>query len=189
MNTYTTTNPAPASQAASRRVLWAIFCKTGYDLRACNLSQADAAAIMRGEKSPADFAGARLAQKRAPRDCAALYQAARAAGLAAGQAATPAPMVVQQRENMLDDRSRVLYVFKPAIDGACGHACVVIKGNTAFGRWAKKAGLAKPHYPTGLHIWVEDFGQSAARKAAYAQAFAKCLRDHGVDAWPQSWED
>ena len=66
-------------------------------------------------------------------------------------------------------------------DGACGFAWIAFPGNTAFGRWAKKQGLARSHYPSGLCIWVSEFGQSVERKAAYSGAFAQVLRNAGID--------
>ena len=63
------------------------------------------------------------------------------------------------------------------------------KGNTAFGRWAKKMGVAKKAYGGGLQIWISDFNQSMERKYAYARAFAASLEAHGIDAFADSRMD
>lgn len=71
----------------------------------------------------------------------------------------------------------------------CGFAEIRFPGNKPFGRWAKKAGLAKKAYPKGLHIWVSEFGQSYDKKKAYAEAFAEVLQLHGIDAYATSRPD
>jgi hypothetical protein len=64
--------------------------------------------------------------------------------------------------------ARVPFVrFLKGLDGSVGH----------------------PGYPTGYDIWVGGFGQSMARKEAYAGAFAKVLKDNGIDAYMQSRMD
>ena len=100
-----------------------------------------------------------------------IYEAAHNAGMAAATTTVPTPMIVQS--------STQLYYVE---DGACGFAWVTIKGNTKFGRWAKKEKLARPQYPSGLCFRVSEFGQSVARKEEYAGAFAKVLRENGIEA-------
>lgn len=73
--------------------------------------------------------------------------------------------------------------------GTCGFAWIRIAGNTAFGRWAKRTGLARSAYPSGLHINVVQFGQSMERKEAYARAFAAILRSEGIEAFADSRMD
>jgi hypothetical protein len=109
-------------------------------------------------------------------DFPTLYVRADAAGKAAAQAHTPAPMIVQ------DPRMRSAWI-EPG--GICGFAWVTVPGNTPFGRWLKLTKKARPTYPKGLAIWVSDYGQSMERKAAYARAFAETLRAEGVQA---SWD-
>ena len=115
-----------------------------------------------------------------------LYDAALAAGAAAAAAVTPTPMVVSRHANPLDDASPVVKSWFVA-DGVCGFGWVHLKGNTAFGRWARKNGLARPDYPTGLAISSKLNTQSLARNEAWAHGFATYLRDHGVtDAYGRS---
>lgn len=119
-----------------------------------------------------------------------LFYKADAAGMAAGEAATPQAMIVGSPStpfgNDLDLRAPTYFVA----DGVCGFAWVKIKGNSAFGRWAKKAGKARPDYPSGLAISAgARFNQSMQRKEAWANAFAKVLRENGVQAYAQSRMD
>ena len=98
------------------------------------------------------------------------------AGIEAGKNARPIPMYVIDQGIPIDRID----------DGACGFAWIAFAGNTAFGKWAKKQGLARSHYPSGLCIWVSEFGQSVDRKDAFAGAYAKVLKDNGIDAYSGS---
>lgn len=116
-----------------------------------------------------------------------LYTFADRKGKEAAEVCSPTPMAVGQAKSLFSneiDRSKPVYIVE---DGPCGFAWVWFKGNTAWGRWAKKQGHAKNHYPKGLYIWVSGYNQSIQRKEAYAQAFAKVLRENGVtDAYADS---
>jgi hypothetical protein len=119
-------------------------------------------------------------------DYAALYEQAEAAGRAAADAAVPVPMIVGEETSPFSgiiDHSKPTYFVS---DGLCGFAWVKFAGNTGFGRWAKKAGKARPSYGGGLQVSVFGYGQSVARKEAYAQAFADVLREAGVTAYAES---
>lgn len=119
-----------------------------------------------------------------------IWQAAYTAGMQAGNAAAPTPMIVgTPRQPLFDDRidpTKPVYFVE---GGVCGFAWIDFKGNTAFGRWAKKTDRASKGYPTGLMYWVSEFGQSMQRKQAFASAFAKVLRDNGIDAYVGSRMD
>lgn len=119
-------------------------------------------------------------------DFQSLHLKADAAGRAAADACQPTPMVVGEAKSLFSseiDHSKPTY-YVP--DGPCGFAWVHFKGNTSWGRWAKKQKLATPDYPAGLHIWVRGYGQSVQLKEAYAEAYAKVLRDHGIAAYAGS---
>jgi hypothetical protein len=122
----------------------------------------------------ADKAIAKKAVKPTPAEYAALVKKAHEAGIDAGFAAYPTKMVVTD-----EVRGKTWLVD----EGACGFAWINFKGNTAFGRWAKKAGVARPAYNGGLQVWVSEFGQSVDRKAAYAGAYAKVLKEAGIEAY------
>jgi len=70
----------------------------------------------------------------------ALTAAAHAAGIKAGRECRPIPMVICTAAGV---------PIECVDDGACGFAWIAFAGNTAFGRWAKKQGLAGSHYPSG----------------------------------------
>jgi hypothetical protein len=119
-------------------------------------------------------------------DYRALYEQADAAGKAAATAATPTPMVVGEETSPFSgqvDYAKPVYVVA---DGLCGFAWVQFAGNTGWGRWAKKTGVAKNAYGGGLQVWVSGYGQSVTRKEAYAQAFAGVLQEAGVTAYAGS---
>ncbi len=120
-----------------------------------------------------------------------IIENARKAGMDALEAAKPTPVIFGQAKSLFSseiDMSKPTYYEE---EGVCGFASIHFKGNTAFGRWAKKSGIAKPHdYYGGLYIWVSEGNQSMARKEAYARAFVKVLKDAGInDAWMTSRMD
>jgi len=90
----------------------------------------------------------------------AMYDAAHAAGDKAAIEKIPTPMQVQG--------------FMPESEGLCGFAWVNVKpGTSRFAKWLKEKSLArKDDYYGGVTIWVGAYGQSVARKEAYAYAFA-----------------
>jgi len=105
------------------------------------------------------------------------------AGMAAADRATPTPMIVIERANPFDDTSAIVKQYEPIMGGVCGFAWVHIKGNTAFGHWAKKTRIAGGDYPSGLAIRVREFGQSLELKTAYAHAYARVLEANGITAY------
>lgn len=106
----------------------------------------------------------------------ALYAKAHEAGMAAGKAALPTPMIV--RDEMTD------HVYPPVMDGVCGFAWVTIRpANSPFARWLKQRGLGHKGYHGGWEYWVSGFGQSYERKYAYARAFSKVLGEAGIKAY------
>jgi len=76
--------------------------------------------------------------------------------------------------------------------GYCGFAWVVVreKGNTKVGRALKSVGF-KPAYGGGLSLWNPggSFTQSMDIKETGAEAYAKVLREHGLDAYMGSRAD
>ena len=113
---------------------------------------------------------------------ASIHKVAHEAGLEAGLNVLPVPMTVCEADLMGNPVGRSWTVS----EGACGFAWVTFAGNTPWGRWAKAQGIASKGYPKGLQIWVSEFNQSVDRKEAYAQAYAKVLREHGIEAYAQS---
>ncbi len=113
-----------------------------------------------------------------------LYRLACAAGNAAADRMNPAPMTVQRHAISMNDSSPIIEEWHVP-EGVCGFAWVMIKGNTSFGRWAKKQGHAHKGYRSGLSIWVRQFGQCYEKKVAYAAAFANALNVNDVVAHAQ----
>lgn len=107
-----------------------------------------------------------------------LVMDAHEAGMAAGSAARPTPMHLVEAD--LWGRPKAGAEVYCEMEGPCGFAWVWFAGNTAFGRWAKKQGMARESYPTGLQISCHEFNQSIERKEAYARAFAKVLQEAGI---------
>lgn len=123
-----------------------------------------------------------MARKWSPSEALAAYKAAEAAGLAAGAAASPTPMIVGEAIGLSDEidySKRIHYVP----EGACGFAWVYAPGGSSFVRALAKAGVKlSKNYPVGATVkWVGEFGQSIDRKEAYASAFAQSLRGAGVE--------
>jgi hypothetical protein len=114
----------------------------------------------------------------------ALFLRAQQAGLAAAEKITPVPMYVVQRENPLDDSSRIVKRYAPVMSGVCGFAWIIIKpGNGSFARHLKKLGLARTsEYYGGVMVSIFEHGQSYEKKLAHAAAFADVLKDAGVKA-------
>lgn len=103
-----------------------------------------------------------------------IIESALQAGIKAGRECRPIPMVI------CDTTGKPLELID---DGACGFAWVTVRpANSSFAIWAKKQGIMRPMYGGGITYWVRDFGQSVDRKAAFAGAFAKVLRENGIQA-------
>lgn len=129
-----------------------------------------------------------VASERGPRlerrQCEELFRSAHLAGYAAGEGEVPAPMVVVEHANPLDDNSPVVRVYEPHTEGVCGFAWVNVRpGNSSFARWLVDSGHARKGYHGGVDLWVREFGQSYQRKMAYARAFAQVLQEAGIRAY------
>lgn len=110
-----------------------------------------------------------------------LFNMADNAGRAAAEACVPTPMIVCDGS----------YTYAPILDGVCGFAWVNIKpGTSKFARWLTKNNLARrDSYYGGVTVWISGYGQSMARKEAYAHAFANVLRENGIQAIAMSRMD
>jgi hypothetical protein len=118
-----------------------------------------------------------------------IYQEAHYKGNVAVEMTTVTPMVVQQRENPLDDDSRLVRQYFVS-DGVCGFASVTVKpANSKFAKFLVANGLGRKAYNGGVSMSVRDFNQSLQRKEAYAYAFASVLNEHGIKAHVESRMD
>lgn len=105
------------------------------------------------------------------------WEAAWREGERAATEVKPRPMVVTDGNGRQVD-------YVP--DGVCGFAWLNVPGNTSFGRWLKKGGMARPDYPTGLCVWISSYDQSHTRKAAHAYAMARYLQSQGIECFARS---
>ena len=123
------------------------------------------------------------AVKIGKREAAALWRRAFAAGLAAGKAALPAPMVVYEADGLSGDPKPEGKSWNVS-EGVCGFAWVIVKpGTSSFARWLVKNGYARKSYYGGVDVWVSAFGQSYDRKIAAASAIAEVFREAGIKAY------
>jgi hypothetical protein len=115
-----------------------------------------------------------------------IYAQANDKGNAAVQMTTVAPMIVQQRENPLNDNSKLVREYFVA-DGVCGFASVTVKpANCKFAKYLVANGLGRKGYGGGVSMSIRQFNQSLTKKEAYAYAFASVLNEHGIKAYVES---
>lgn len=112
------------------------------------------------------------------------------AGIVAGNNAKPVPMGVYSADPIT---GRPIAFIDLVSEGVCGFAWVSMKANTtenkAFLKWAKKANVMRKSCMGGFTYWVGEFNQSMQRKEAFAVAFAKVLREHGMTCYTDSRMD
>ena len=113
-----------------------------------------------------------------------------AAGMAAGNACVPAPMVVREADPISGgklDGGQSWYVA----DGVCGFAWVKFYGlgNSSFAKYLVAKKIASKAYPSGLQIWISAFNQSLMKKEACANAMAEVFNKHGFKAYAGSRMD
>lgn len=67
----------------------------------------------------------------------------------------------------------------------CGFAWVEakVRGNSKVGKMLKERGFKKPYVGTGLSLWnpSNSYTQDMSAKRAGAEAYAKVLRDAGIE--------
>jgi hypothetical protein len=74
--------------------------------------------------------------------------------------------------------------------GVCGFAYINIKpARGPLVTFLKAENIGRKSYTGGYDIGVTAYGQSLARKEAYANAFAKVLRDNGISAYGRGMID
>jgi len=120
-----------------------------------------------------------------------LYNEAHEAGMVALRESEPTPMIVGTPTSLFgNDIDTTKPVYK--VDGGvCGFAWVNVKpARGKFVAWCKQNQVGRrDEYNGGYTFWVGEGGQSMERKMAYAAAFAKVLRDAGLNAYPDSRMD
>jgi len=179
MNTMTQTT-------ATTRQTFALFCATGKDWRASNLTAEVASAMIsatiahRGNKQAALEVATAIAgglpaptasQAPAAPSFKAIFKEAHKAGLEAVKACKPIPMLIPG--------------YAPIVGGVCGFASIHLPdARKPFAKWMVKNGHASKGYGTGvsMHAGIEIGGQSLTIKESYCAAFADTLCKHGIDA-------
>jgi len=63
----------------------------------------------------------------------------------------------------------------------CGFVWIITKGNTSFGRWAKRAKGWEKGY-RGVRMFVSRFGMTMRRNEIYAEPFVGALNQAGIEA-------
>jgi hypothetical protein len=182
MNTMTTT--------ATTRQTFALFCATGKDWRASNLTAEVASAMIaatiahRGNKQAALEVATAIAgglpvptvpQAPAKPSFKSIYNEAHKAGLEAMKACTPEPMLIPG--------------YAPIMGGVCGFAGVKFPdARKPFAKWMVKQGHASKGYGAGVSTFAgfEIGGQSLTLKEAYCYAMAKVFNNYGIDARVES---
>lgn len=174
-------------ESATKRQTWALFCRTGYDFRPCNLSKTEASKLI--SASTIDLSRFPKAIKMTDKkqtniiNPEAIYQEAHTAGLKALKNCKPTPMVVQTHKNMFDDNSPVIR-SEVVSQGVCGFAWVKIRpARGRFIDYCKKHNIGgTDDYSGGYTISASHGGQSMELNLAYATAFAEVLQKHGINA-------
>ncbi len=122
--------------------------------------------------------------------CEKLLEKAHLMGMDAGRGSTPTPMVVGTPTETFGseiDYSKPTYFVEGGVGGFAG---VVIKpARGKFVSYLKSIGMGYKHYYGGYYVPVREFGQSLARKEAYAEAYAKVLSEEGMSCYVDSRMD
>ena len=122
--------------------------------------------------------------------CEKVLERAHLMGMDAGRRVGVNPMVVGTPTELMGneiDYSKKTYVVE---GGVCGFAGVVIKpARGKFVSYLKSIGMGNKHYYGGWYVSVREFGQSLARKEAYADAFADVLKEVGMRVYVDSRMD
>ena len=122
--------------------------------------------------------------------CEKLLEKAHLMGMDAGRRVGVTPMIVGTPTETFGseiDYSKKTYFVE---GGVCGFAGVVIKpARGKFVSYLKSIGIGNKHYYGGYYFSVREFGQSLARKEAYAEAYAKVLGEEGMSCYVDSRMD
>ena len=122
--------------------------------------------------------------------CEKLLERAHLMGMDAGRAASVTPMIVGSPSTPFGSDIDYSKPTEFVESGVCGFAGVVIKpARGKFVSYLKSIGIGNKHYYGGYYVSVREFGQSLARKEAYAEAYAKVLSEEGMRCYVDSRMD
>jgi len=182
---------------------YAIYLKTGYDIRGINvpqetINQIFSASIPDSIEIVKGLGGIfkRLVNLNVEtkedkyNKFEKIYNEAHDAGMKAVQNLKVIPMFVTQHLNPIDDKSEVVESWYVE-DGVCGFAWINVKpGTSSFAKWLVEKKIAShDSYYGGVTIWVSDFGQSMQKKEAYAHAFSSILNNNEIKSYAMSRMD
>lgn len=121
---------------------------------------------------------------------AEIYAEAEAAGLAAGEAVNPTPMVVGLATSLFGNEI-VPGTEEVVPEGVCGFAWIVVKdARRKFPKWLIENGYARrSSYYKGAYLSVSSYNQSMERKEAHAYAMADVLSSYGINCYASSRMD
>lgn len=192
--------------AASKPQTWAIFCAVKVGVVDAGLTYEQASEIL--DLAQTDKVAAReraialggVVKGNLPGDTRKhqeLFDRAWAAGVAAGEACTPVPMIVYEPANLMssltggpDGGIKPNTPVFTVPSGSCGFAWVNVNpGNSSFARWLTKNGHARKHYHGGVNINIRGYGQSIEKKSAHAGAMTNVFREAGITAYSMSRDD
>jgi hypothetical protein len=186
----------------TNRQSFAIFSKTGYDVRSIDLTQEQINTILTSELSVAieyvktlgGILKNNVKYEKSEITFKKIYNKALNAGYAAVEKMIKnneiVPMTVVQHSNMLDDNSPIKKSWYVE-DGVCGFVWVNIKpANTSFAKWLVKNDYAKKDsYYGGITIWISQYGQSMQKKSEFAKAFSTIINEYGFKSYADSRMD
>lgn len=190
---------------------YAIYLKTGYDVRELNLTNEDINKILHPSVKVIDaieivknFGGifkrnvlydVNINPEEKNEKFEKIYNEANEAGINAVNKLIEENKVIGMRvvEHLdpLNDNSSIKRDYGIIADGPCGFAWVNVKpGNSAFAKWLKEKNYARTDsYYGGVTIWVSEYNQSMQKKEVYAHAFADVLRSYNIKAYAMSRMD
>jgi hypothetical protein len=107
------------------------------------------------------------------------------------------PMLVGQETSLFSGKIDYSKPVEYVSDGPCGFAWISVKpqnkGNTKLGKEERKVleseNFRHNDYEKNYQLWISAFNQSLQKKEAYARAYAKVLRDSGINAYAGSRMD
>lgn len=188
------------NKQASPRQTFALFCATGKDYRAHNLTAEVASELLnavqahRGNKTVArDIVDRMLngevveilpASPSKEERFQSIWNEAQQAGVIAANKCAVVPMLVGAPTSFLGSELDFSKPVEYVSDGICGFAWVSVRpGTSSFAKWLVKNDYAKrDSYAGGVCIWIGDYNQSMQRKEAHADAMAEVFRKYEINA-------
>jgi len=123
----------------------------------------------RGDPSRSPAPSSEAARERRRAEFFHLYQRAHAAGLKAADGAAPRRLIVEPGERWENETDVKGFAWAN-----------VSPGNSGFGAWLVRSGVAHASYSGGVDVYAPGLGTALAPQDAYAAMFARIVREAGV---------